>query len=281
MQQVPLTTPIKGVVRTVPREGQPPETCWDALNVLPYDRYGRRRLAQRAGLLKQYPNQMSDNFVQGMLEAPNIVYPPGTLTIPAGGLSMIPGFPASFTTPGTTGPLAGPLSTIAFAGGWSWTFTLTGSTGTSNIPVTLLAVFSLPTTTDVVNPYGIVLYVDVQQNGSSPQFGARISYYEGLIASAPVPDSTPHLPVVGTATLLSFPSISNQTPGGSPGQALWVFHLDIDAGGNMTLFDVTDSTDSTAYPLTVTPTVVPLPSLVSATYYDASMSSDAVFTITD
>lgn len=38
------------------REGQPPDTCWNALNVLPYDRYGRLRVAQRPGLVKLYPN---------------------------------------------------------------------------------------------------------------------------------------------------------------------------------------------------------------------------------
>lgn len=41
--------PYKGVHRLLPRSEQPADTCWDALNVLPFDRYGRRRIAQRPG----------------------------------------------------------------------------------------------------------------------------------------------------------------------------------------------------------------------------------------
>lgn len=278
-QQLPIPMPIKGVVRANARESQPPETLWNSQNVLPYDRYGRKRIAQRGGLAKEYPNSMGASFVQGMLEAPNIIYPPGTITIPVGGLSMIPGFPASF--PPSVGPLAGPLSTIAFSGNWQWTFIVTGATDTGVVPVTLVAIFSLPTTTDTMNPYGIVLYIYAKQNGSAPQFGVSFAFYEGLIASAPLPDSTPHFPPVGTSTLLSFPDISNQTPPGDFTQASWTFRLTIDAGGNVLLFDLTDSTESTVTPLAVVPTIVPLPSLVSGTYYDASMSSDTIFTITD
>lgn len=275
--QLPIQMPIKGIARANARESQPPETLWDAQNVLPYDRYGRKRLAQRGGLKKQYPNQMSDNFVQGMLEAPNIVYPPGILGMAFGGISDIPGYPPSFSSPGTIGPLAGPTTSVAFAGGWKWDFVMTANSTTGVVPVSLLAVFAFPTTTDMVNPYGLVLYLRVGQNGSGPQYFSEVAFYEGLLATAPVPDSTPHFPPSGTATLLAFPDVSNQTDMPS----LWMFSLTLDAGGNMTLFDVTDATDSGSIPLSVVPTIVPLPSLVSATYYDASMSSDAVFNITD
>lgn len=53
-KQVPISSPVKGINRVVNREGQPPDTCWNALNVLPYDRYGRLRVAQRPGLVKLY-----------------------------------------------------------------------------------------------------------------------------------------------------------------------------------------------------------------------------------
>lgn len=122
--QVPLVSPIKGIVRAVAREGQPPETCWDAQNVLPYDRYGRKRLAQRGGLLKQYPNQMSANFVQGMIEAPNIIYPPGTLGMPIFSITDLVD-PFSFVTPGTTGPYPYTGPTFAFTAPWEWDFTVT------------------------------------------------------------------------------------------------------------------------------------------------------------
>lgn len=46
-RQLPL--PLKGVNRNWPRGAQPPLTCWDSMNVLPFDRQGRTRLALRAG----------------------------------------------------------------------------------------------------------------------------------------------------------------------------------------------------------------------------------------
>jgi hypothetical protein len=79
-QTVPVTSPIKGINRVVNREGQPPDTCWDALNMLPFDRYGRHRVSQRPGTSKAFTTQMSGNTrVQGMLQVSDIVYP-ATLT---------------------------------------------------------------------------------------------------------------------------------------------------------------------------------------------------------
>lgn len=124
-QQVPIMSPIKGVVRAVNREGQPPETCWDALNCLSYDRYGRKRLAQRGGLKKQYPNQMSDNFVQGMIEAPNIIYPPGTLLEPLGSITQIIPGPFIFVGPTNVGPLTHTFPTAS--GTYEWDFIVTFS----------------------------------------------------------------------------------------------------------------------------------------------------------
>jgi hypothetical protein len=49
---VPL--PIKGVNRYFSRSQQPADTCWDALNMFPFDRYGRRRIAQRPGCGRLY-----------------------------------------------------------------------------------------------------------------------------------------------------------------------------------------------------------------------------------
>ncbi len=106
-QQIPIQSPIKGVVRAVNREGQPPDTAWDAISVLPYDRYGRRRLSQRAGLTKQFPNQMAATFVQSMIEAPNIVYPPNALTLPQLSFDDI-GIVWPITTPGNFGPYTVP-----------------------------------------------------------------------------------------------------------------------------------------------------------------------------
>lgn len=129
-QQVPLSSPIKGVVRAVNREGQPPETCWDAQNCLPYDRYLRKRLSQRPGLAKEYPNQMSDNFVQGMLEAPNIIYPPGTIDEDVPIIQNLAD-PFTFSGPTDVGPLTGPMptagATVLYAWDFSFTYTYTAT----------------------------------------------------------------------------------------------------------------------------------------------------------
>lgn len=82
-QQLPILSPIKGVVRAVPREGQPPDTCWDALNIVPYDRYGRKRLSQRGGLRQQIVSvdgvpttvlNPSGTKIQGMIECPVLAF---------------------------------------------------------------------------------------------------------------------------------------------------------------------------------------------------------------
>ena len=73
---ISLGSPIKGVVRTFGRESQPDETCWNALNIVPYDRWGRLRVSQRTGTVKQWPSRIgSGNFVQGMGVANFITYP--------------------------------------------------------------------------------------------------------------------------------------------------------------------------------------------------------------
>ncbi len=51
--RVPIKPPIKGVNRNLARGSQPEGTTYDALNILPIDRQGRLRLAQRAGLGRQ------------------------------------------------------------------------------------------------------------------------------------------------------------------------------------------------------------------------------------
>ena len=129
-QQVPLTSPIKGVVRAVPREGQPQDTCWNALNCLPYDRYGRKRLSQRTGLAYQFTNAAA-GFIQGMIEAPSIIYPPGTTGSTVGGLSSLPGF-AVPSSPGVVGPIANPVPAyVGVLNEWAWTFSLGSSMSTT------------------------------------------------------------------------------------------------------------------------------------------------------
>ena len=85
-KQVPLVSPTGGVVQSAAREQQPmggqgpegaqPPTCWDALNVLPYDIYGRERVAERFGITKKYDGSLGLTQIQGM-QAANFITPTG------------------------------------------------------------------------------------------------------------------------------------------------------------------------------------------------------------
>ena len=72
--RVHVTSPTKGVNRVVGRESQPPDTCWDALNVFPFDRFGRRRVAQRHGLDKLYSTNLGSSAIQGLLPVNSVAY---------------------------------------------------------------------------------------------------------------------------------------------------------------------------------------------------------------
>lgn len=139
-QQTPVTSPIKGINRVMNREGQPPDTCWGAMNVLPYDSYGRRRVAQRFGVTKQFPSTIgsTSTAIQGMIEVPNIVYPGGNITVP-----FVPSLPLAFPGFPSTGVFNGVSAVYPYysntqgpAGvGFEWDFVISvASTGAwSNI----------------------------------------------------------------------------------------------------------------------------------------------------
>lgn len=75
--QIPISSPVGGINRVVNREGQSPENCWDALNVLPFDRFGRHRVSQRPGLAKLYSTALGSTAIQGLLPIYNISYAGG------------------------------------------------------------------------------------------------------------------------------------------------------------------------------------------------------------
>lgn len=52
-QSIKLQSPLKGVNRAWARDAQPDNTCWDAKNMLPFDRQGRMRIEQRGGVAVQ------------------------------------------------------------------------------------------------------------------------------------------------------------------------------------------------------------------------------------
>src|ERR1700676_4188370 len=83
---IPLQNPIGGVIRTISREEPPPVPCLaNALNCLPYDLLGRKRLGQRGGVLPLYdlsPAGANGGLIQGMIQVGSIVQP-GAIVAPA------------------------------------------------------------------------------------------------------------------------------------------------------------------------------------------------------
>lgn len=162
-QPVPVQSPIKGVNRVVNREGQPPDTCWDALNVLPFDRFGRRRVAQRSGLLKQYSPSLGTTLIQGLLPVHNITYP---VTLNSTGLLL---FNEPFSYP--NGNLAAVAPTI-----WS-------STGSTN-GVFVVASSKLNVTTSGSSTLG---QNAVSQIPTGPTDHCTIAFNVAFNASATAP----------------------------------------------------------------------------------------------
>ena len=76
-QTLPIQSPIKGVNRLFARSEQPDRTCWDALNILPFDRYGRLRIAQRPGTSKLYAAALGGGTasVQGLWQCSWVLDP--------------------------------------------------------------------------------------------------------------------------------------------------------------------------------------------------------------
>jgi hypothetical protein len=190
-QQVPITSPIKGIVRAVPREGQPPETCWDAVNCVPYDKYGRKRLAQRPGLVKQWTNQLESSYVQGLLEAPSIIYPPNGMMGVLGSItSLIPGpFVLPFPAPAKVGPYTHVYPSYALGTPYEWQFTVTWTVTVT--PVDPLMDWAGAATTNVAVywPIGsgaansLILWITcttiLQSAGGPPVAGIGLSAYHG------------------------------------------------------------------------------------------------------
>lgn len=84
------------------REGQPPDTCWNALNVLPYDAWGRKRVAQRSGTSEPFSAFTGGGFIQHLSNVNSIIYPgtPGVIpSIPPTGLVSNPTITPGFIVP--------------------------------------------------------------------------------------------------------------------------------------------------------------------------------------
>lgn len=185
IKQVPVTSPIKGVNRVVNREGQLPDTCWDALNVLPFDRYGRKRVSQRPGLVG-YRSPPSDpsHFIQNLLAINNIFYP-GTAgtTTPVAFISAITATTSSVVS--STAVFGINPGGMTVPSPYSLTFPPTAlSTASGNTPaITVVANgelfsanvnFSLPVASGTTRT--LTMFLTVSQNNTVVRTTSNLTY---------------------------------------------------------------------------------------------------------
>ena len=175
LTSIKIPNPTAGVIRTIQREGdETPPHLTNSLNVLPYDLLGRKRIAQREGVLPLYNlgtlNPNLTGLIQGMLPVGFIVAP---------GAIIGPPFSLPFST--WTAPTGGIVST-----GNVYFGALSGSTGTVVPPVSSLSASfqiswspysaapfagGLPPAIDVTFRLGNVLGVSIQSDSSTSTGG--------------------------------------------------------------------------------------------------------------
>jgi hypothetical protein len=125
LKRVKLLSPLGGVVRSVAREQQRTETgpqgelptCWDALNVRPYDQYGRSRVAQRPGIGKAFWPQLGGGEpIQSLTPVNFVNYQPGPFSDSYPSLTPGPEVVPSVANneSGTIGPGIIPFSLFKF-----------------------------------------------------------------------------------------------------------------------------------------------------------------------
>jgi hypothetical protein len=238
---IPITSPIKGISRVMSREQQPDGTCWDALNVMPYDLFGRARVSQRFGISKLYSAQIGDGSpIQGVIAPASIIYPGQTFSVPLNGLTTLDGWPGStFTFPGPFGPFGSTASPSAFTtlGNWVWDFKVTGNMGVASDPGsgaigTMLAYTPLGPSSGPGNLDNLIFLVNVNGSftGSSVyEQTADVGIFQGDPAASS--SSWRNLLIGVTGSLQTI-----QTG------AAWEFSITIFPTGNVQIADLTDST---------------------------------------
>ena len=145
-KQVTLVSPLGGVDRYNSRESQKvepgqdgsPPTCYDALNVLPFDVYGRGRIGQRPGISKYADQNLSNgtfSIIQGLSGVNLVNYQTTSLTGVNTGMGVLTPGPANINMDGTITP-----GSVVFANNDSFPVALTfqGTLTTGTIPATLV-----------------------------------------------------------------------------------------------------------------------------------------------
>jgi hypothetical protein len=171
VKMIEVVSPIKGDDKTSAREQQDPMGfVWDSVNVLPYDRFGRKRVAQRSGLSPLFQNSTSTtSAVLGMLQVNQIVYPgQGYTQVILPPITVIS--TASSTTTGLIFTNLG--NEFAFAN-----FAATGTPYSSAAPSTSNQVAAFQFYDSGGHTYGVTFTSGLVAGGS--QYGGAITYSIG------------------------------------------------------------------------------------------------------
>ncbi len=236
-KQVPLVSPIGGIVRTNAREqqrveaspdGKPP-TCWNALNVLPFDSYGRARVAQRFGITKKFLPQLGNGTeqIQGMISVNELSYSNNSSGGTSGNTTnLIPG-PNTIPT-NTTGTLG------AGSGGNTGTAyniptgTVTGPGGTGGSGTTLTTLVMQTFSVTYTVPAAALISGSILVLG--PTFDLNIWNTYNNVAGSGAYTSELQLAASLAGTLQNSFTVSNQGTGYSGGTTLIISAPQI-AGG--------------------------------------------------
>lgn len=141
----------------VNREGQPPDTCWDALNVFPFDVWGRRRCATRFGLSKQYSTNIGSSQVQGLLPVNTMIYAGNVTVTSTTPISTFVNVPVGVSTSSNS---------ISFPANFLGTLSDTGPKWTGVVPST-----------------GVVLSFDVTVSGADA-FAQGVTWWAAFNSTA-------------------------------------------------------------------------------------------------
>ncbi len=184
-----------GVIRSIAREEQPEGSAVAALNVLPYDLTGRKRISQRYGIaefadISAQPHNSTGQPVQGMI-------PVGFVLTPGSKIGPLPAITITSTSTGTLSTSGG---SVFFPNNGSVTWSISPNQDQLQASIGLKYI---PYATDYISPYP-TLQVSIQ-------FGNIITL--DIVSQASTDGTYDYVWLMAGATQLTPPSVQY---GGGP-----------------------------------------------------------------
>lgn len=193
---IPVTSPIKGVNTVINREGQTPDTCWNAVNMLPFDRYGRKRVSQRPGVVEPFPSFSGGGFIQNLLAVNDIIYP--AQVIAANGSGAQAGV--------TNGVFSATLPQVSFSGGGTQTIATIGRAGDADTSIVINAPIALTAGAGTLFSYFTVTLAGNGGSGNFIRAAILIGETGSAIANNYYFDNTGNLDPTMAVLIGNFPS---------------------------------------------------------------------------